>query len=170
MAAELFSKHLEQIGEGSAFVEQLRQMISETRFFEDLSWTQVGVLAGYMKAYSAPAGITLFQEGSPGNYLCLLISGKVDVIKNDMERHSKTVYTVPPGRILGEMSIVDGHPRSATCITKEPVTLAILTRENFHQLLEKDPALGADILLKMARLLSERLRRTSGLLVDYLEH
>jgi CRP-like cAMP-binding protein len=167
--SEDFSSALVQIGEGSTFTEQLCRMILGTKIFADLSWGQAELLAAYMKAYSAPDGTTIFREGQPGNYMCLLISGKVDVIKTDLERHDKKVYTVPAGRILGEMAIIDGQCRSASCITRDSAELAILTRDNFHRLVQQEPALGAEILLKIARLLSERLRRTSGILVDYLD-
>jgi len=78
------------------------------------------------------------------------------------------VVTVQAGRGLGEMSMVDKEPRSATVIVVEPAVLAVLTQESFALITRDKPALAANILLKIAQLLSQRLRYTSGVLVDYL--
>ena len=71
---------------------------------------------------------------------------------------------------LGEMTIVDGEPRSATAVAVASSTLAVLTQENFLLIMRDKPALSAKLLLKIAQLLSQRLRLTSGILVDYLEN
>ncbi|MDP1997148.1 MAG: hypothetical protein Q8J90_08100, partial [Gallionella sp.] len=63
----------------------------------------------------------------------------------------------------------DGEPRSATAVVIETSTLAVLTQENFLLIMRDKPALSAKLLLKIAQLLSQRLRLTSGILVDYLE-
>jgi CRP-like cAMP-binding protein len=68
------------------------------------------------------------------------------------------------------MALIDGEPRSATCITAMPCKLVILTKENFLRILAEQPGLGVKIVMKIARLLSQRLRKTSGMLVDYLEN
>jgi CRP-like cAMP-binding protein len=67
------------------------------------------------------------------------------------------------------MSMFDGEPRFASCVTLEPCKMAVLSREALMQVLEDEPALGNRILLKLVQLLSDRLRQTSSKLVTYLE-
>jgi CRP-like cAMP-binding protein len=69
---------------------------------------------------------------------------------------------------LGEMSMIDGEPRFATCMAIEPTTVAVLTRDDMRRIIEDAPRLGTKILLNLMTLLSQRLRRTSAKLLDLL--
>lgn len=70
--------------------------------------------------------------------------------------------------LIGEMSLIDGLPYSAPIRTIEACTLILLTRNNCTQCVQQHPALGVKLLLEIARLISLRLRQTSGQLVDAL--
>ena len=161
---------LKLLGTGKAFQDELCSMISTTQMFRDFEWHDIEALSGYMQAYEASAGTTLFREDEKGTYLCLIINGKVDIYKKDHNSVQKIVSTISSGKTLGEMAIIDGERRSATAIVNEPTTLAILTENNFLRIVTEKPALATNILLKISRLLSQRLRQTSGKLVDYLDH
>ncbi len=160
---------LKLIGTGKAFQDELCSMIETTQMFRDFEWHDIEALSGYMQAYEAGDDTTLFHEGEKGTYMCLIIKGKVDIYKEDHNDRKKIVATIGSGKTLGEMAIIDGEPRSATAIVAEPTTLTILTETNFLRIVSEKPALATKILLKVARLLSQRLRQTSGQLVDYLE-
>lgn len=164
----LFSS-LKPVGTDHTFRGEFRDMIESTQMFGDFEWRDIEALSGYMQAYEASSGTTLFHEGENGHYMCLVIEGNVDIYKEDHNDKEKIVASVGAGKTLGEMAIVDGEPRSATAIVSGPATLAILTKDNFLRIVSEKPALAAKILLKIARLLSQRLRHTSGQLVDYLE-
>lgn len=157
------------VGTGQAFREEFCEMIESTQMFNGFEWHDIEALSGYMQAYEARGETTLFHEGESGLYMCLVIKGRVDVYKEGRHDEEKIVAIIGAGKTLGEMAIIDGEPRSATAIVAEPTTLAILTKDNFLRIISEKPPLAAKILLKIARLLSQRLRRTSGLLVDYLE-
>jgi CRP-like cAMP-binding protein len=75
---------------------------------------------------------------------------------------------IGPGKTFGEMSLIDGEPRSASAIALDDSKVLVLTEENFHRLVYQYPHLGAMVLLKLAQLMSQRLRQTSDLLVDFL--
>jgi CRP/FNR family cyclic AMP-dependent transcriptional regulator len=160
---------LKLLGAGKAFQDELCDMIATTQMFRDFEWHDIEALSVYMQAYEASEGTTLFREGEKGAYMYLIIKGKVDVCKEDHDYRKKIVATIGPGKTLGEMAIIDGEPRSATAIVAETTTLAILTETNFLRIVSEKPILATKILLKVARLLSQRLRRTSGQLVDYLD-
>lgn len=158
------------LGSGKAFRDELCNMISGTRMFRDFEWHDIEALSDYMQAYSAECGITLFREGDSGTFLCLILRGKVDVLKKDQNEKMKIVASISDGKTLGEMSIIDGEPRSASAVTAEATTLALLTKGNFQRIVQEKPGLATQILLQVSRLLSQRLRSTSGKLVDYLEN
>ena len=62
-----------------------------------------------------------------------------------------------------------GDPRSATCITAEPCTFAVLAREDLVRLIDEHPRLGSKILIQLLELMGQRLRQTGGILVNYLK-
>ena len=70
---------------------------------------------------------------------------------------------------MGEMSILDELPYSATAIATEDTTVVLITKNNFDDMTEKHPELGLKVMRKIAKLLSLRLRQTTGILLDYLE-
>jgi CRP-like cAMP-binding protein len=145
-------------------------MIENAQMFHDFEWAQIEALSSYLRIYRARPGTILFREGDKGDFMCVVIKGKLEIHKEDNQHVDKTVTTVYPGRSIGEMTMVDGEPRSATAVVAETSMLAVLTRDRFMQIMREKPALAAKILLRIAQLLSQRLRLTSGILVDYLEN
>ncbi len=161
---------LEMQGSGVASSKRIAGMLEDAHMFRDLEWPQIEALANYIQLYRADPGTVLFQEGDKGDFMCIVLEGKLEVRKEDNKRIDKTVSTVAMGRSLGEMTMVDGEPRSATAVVVEESMLAVLTQENFKLIMQDRPALAVKLLYKIAQSISQRLRQTSGLLVDYLEN
>jgi len=155
---------------GPVISDRIAAMLEKAQMFKDLEWSQIEALSGYIQLYRAAPGAVLFREGDRGDFMCIVLQGKLDIHKENNQHVDKTVTTIHAGRSLGEMTIVDGEPRSATAIAIELSLLAVLTQDNFLQIMREKPALSAKLLLKIAQLLSQRLRLTSGILVDYLEN
>lgn len=159
---------LELVSTGPGSRDEIASMLDNTQMFRGMEWFQIEALSSYVQLYRAVPGSTLFREGDKGDFMCIVLKGKLEVRKEDNHHIDKTVATIFSGRSLGEMSMVDGEPRSATVVVVEPTLLAVLTREDFQLITNDKPALAAKILLKIAQLLSQHLRHTSGILVDYL--
>jgi CRP-like cAMP-binding protein len=103
----------------------------------------------------------VFREGAPGRYICFVVDGELEVVKEAAEGHPVPIATLGPGRSVGEMSIIDGLTCSATVVARRPTMVLALTREHFDALVEEHPRLGAEIHKGISRLLSMSLRRTS---------
>jgi CRP/FNR family transcriptional regulator, cyclic AMP receptor protein len=159
---------LEYLGPGTVVAEQIFGMIGHSPFFAELDRDDVGVLAGFMQVYRAQPGETIIHEGDPGDYMVLLIQGQIDILKKGQRKNEQHMTSVLPGMTVGEMSMIDGEPRFATCIAKETATFAVLTRDNTLKILLERPKLGAKIMIKLVTLLSQRLRQTSQKLLDYM--
>lgn len=161
---------LELLGAGEAYRDKIATLLESSGYlFREFEWPQIQMLAGYMGLYRAPQGVTIFREGDRGEYMCVVIEGELEMYKEDSHGDTKVVAVMNPGKTMGEMAMVDGEPRSAMAIVSEAVLLVVLTREKFLQISHEKPALATKILLVVARMLSQRLRFTSGELVDYLE-
>lgn len=163
------ANNFELVGAGAAFKDEICDMIAEAQLFADLDWKDIQGLANYVQCYRVAAGMVVFKEGDAGSYMCLLVKGQVEVLKNDQEGKSHRIVLISRGKTVGEMSIVDGEPRSATCVATQESILLLLTKDNFSRIIHDRPSLAVQILAKLAKLMSQRLRGVSGQLVEYLE-
>ena len=160
---------LEHLGEGTALAQQIFDMIGHSKFFADFTREDVQKLTGFMQIYRAEAGQMIIREGDVDDYMLLIIQGRVEIVKTDSHGHLQPMTTVGPGATLGEMSMIDGEPRFATCMGLEPTTFAVLSRDSMVQIILEEPSLGAKVLVKLVTLLSQRLRQTSSNLLHYME-
>ena len=78
------------------------------------------------------------------------------------------VAVVRRGTALGEMSLLDGEPRFASCTAIEEVEVAVLGRHAIGLLIHDHPAVGAKLLVNMTQLMAQRLRNTSNQLIKLL--
>jgi CRP-like cAMP-binding protein len=99
----------------------------------------------------------------------MVLEGKVEVHKRDRWNTPQLIAVVEAGRTLGEMSMIDGEPRFATCIAVEPLVIAVLNRESLARIIVEQPLLGAKILMELVLMLSQRLRATSSRLLGLLD-
>ncbi len=159
---------LEQINNSGNFKGEIVSMLESNNMFTDFERQELRTLSDYCQAYRAPQGTTVFAEGEQSNYLCLLVEGRLSVLKDADGEKSKKLVDVRPGKTIGEMSVIDGLPYSATVKAATDSRLILITKENFTRVTEEHPRLGVKILWKFSQLLSLRLRQTSGKLIDLL--
>ena len=76
----------------------------------------------------------IVKEGRREAYLCLIIEGHVSIVKEGAGHEAKQIGSAGVGRIIGEMSLIDGEPRSASVVADVPTTLVVLTGEGFARL------------------------------------
>jgi len=160
---------LELLGAGTSFQDDLFDMVANAAIFNHFESTELKQLIGYMHAYSAQAGTKIFQEGSSGLYMGILIEGSIEIRKQNDDGDERAIACITPGKTFGEMSLIDGLQHSASGIAKTPIKLTLLSKENLRLFIERHPAAGAKMLWEVARLLSLRLRQTSGQLVDFMD-
>lgn len=147
---------------------QIADMIVSLALFQDLEMKHVDLLARFVKPCRVREDAVLFQEGDEGSFMGLIVEGLAEVRKQNSEEESVKVAVEGSGRMVGEMALVDGEPRSATARFVKSGTMLLLSKESFDHILEQHPHLGVAILVRVCRLLSQRLRRTTGLLSNYL--
>ncbi|MHB9116673.1 MAG: Crp/Fnr family transcriptional regulator [Burkholderiales bacterium] len=132
------------------------------RFFD---FHELECLSTYMTIVSAPKGTIIFREGEKGGYMLILIDGKMEVSKSGDGGMHLLSYE-GKGRVLGEMALIDFEPRSATCVASSNCEMVSLSVEGLDKLVAEHPRVAYKLMFVLARLLSRRLRRTSGLLAD----
>ena len=147
---------------------ELIPRLERTAMFEQFKRDDFAVLVDYLTVTRVDEGAVIFREGERGAHMCLLLEGKLSVLKDPGNGGQKKVTDVSPGKLIGEMSVMDGMPYSATVVASAPATLALLSRENLARICEDRPRVGNKLLWKIGHLMSLRLRQTTGKLVDHL--
>lgn len=160
---------LQSLGNAKQIVPKMFEMIGHSKFFTDFTRENVDALASYMKAYSAEPGDMIIREGDIDDFMLFIIEGRVSIVKTDSHGEKRPMTIVGPGGTLGEMSMIDGEPRFASCIALEATIFSVFSRDSMVKIILEEPALGSKILIKLVTLLSQRLRSTSSDLLQHLE-
>ncbi len=150
------------------YAEILDRLV-DAELVADLDGPELRALAAHLLLRRFAGGATVFREGEPGDWMGLLVEGEISIRKEADARVMRTVAVESRSRAIGEMALIDGEPRSATCVATRPATLLVLTRERFRRLSAARPALALEVMTRVARTLSRRLRQTSGRLIEHLE-
>jgi CRP-like cAMP-binding protein len=140
----------------------------DAMLLEDLSLSEVDTLGSFMPLVRAASQQPLIVEGEVGDWMLLLLSGTVDVTKRSESGAISRLAVIKAGASVGEMSMMDGAPRYATCVAIEEVHAGLLTRHAITLLIRDHPAIGAKLLVKLTQMLAQRLRNTSNQLVKSL--
>lgn len=108
-------------------------------------------------------GAFLFHEGDPPGWLAVLLSGHAKVMSAGSNGTETVLSVLGPGELVGELSAVDGSPRSASVCALEPVEASLVTPEAFERFLTRHPAAT----LALLRLLARRLRAADRLQIEF---
>ncbi|MBR56450.1 MAG: hypothetical protein CMH54_00160 [Myxococcales bacterium] len=149
-------------------VQSQIEALEKTRWSRSFSYRELQELTGYMSSFKATKGTVVFKEGARESYMSLIVDGKVAVVKSGTGRKRRVISQLGPGKILGEMALVDGEPRSASCIALVETELMVMADVDFNTLRKESPPLALKLVEDIARSLSQRLRLTSGELIDQL--
>src|SRR4051812_31826613 len=161
--------NLELLGDATPYVGQINSLIERSPLFENFNLAEIRLLSHFMEVYRCEPGMELVREGDAGDFMMLIIEGRIEVFKQDRWNAPRLIAMLDAGQTVGEMSMIDGEPRFASCVAAERCTVAVLTREKLARIILEQPVLGAKILMELVLMLSKRLRNTSAKLVGYMD-
>jgi CRP-like cAMP-binding protein len=172
---QLRARGLEVLGSCER-LSQHPELLQLSPLLRDFTLAEVDLLGGCMVLVRAQAGQLLIQEGEASDWMMLVLRGTVDVGKRKIGAEADRqepgddtrVAVVKEGAVIGEMSMLDGEPRYASCSALSEVEAAVLTRAAVGRLVGTHPIVGAKLLVKLTQLLAQRLRNTSNQLVKAL--
>ena len=161
---------LEQLGSGlwelaPMATRERAERLDRSLWAKDFEWADLKRLAVYTAAIRLGNGGLLFQEADRQAFMCLILEGRLKIRKNGTGASGFEVAELGPGDSIGEMSLFDQQPRSASVVAMSDCILLLLSRARLVEMKSKEPELASTLIWQLARLLSQRLRRTSGLLV-----
>jgi CRP/FNR family cyclic AMP-dependent transcriptional regulator len=152
----------------SALLEEIGSMLIQSDLFSHLPATELSAAAHYFGIDNIAQDETLYEEGDIGNFMCIVHSGNIAMTKANQNGQQVEMVTLGRGRTLGEMAVLDGETRSATCKATEDTVLLTLSKEALDQMLEEHPRIGSNIIRTVAVSLSRRLHKAAGRQVDHL--
>ncbi|MHB1300918.1 MAG: cyclic nucleotide-binding domain-containing protein [Burkholderiales bacterium] len=150
----------------SSAAKKLGNMLLDCDLFSSFDRLEIESIAPHFNLLEIEKGDAVFREGDPGTFMCIVISGKVSILKNRYDGTVVEIATLHGGRPFGEMAVLDGERRSATCIAATQCTLLALSKDALDSMILHTPAIAARVVRVVAVSLSKRLRLADGQLVD----
>ena len=138
----------------------LESMLADADFLRGMGYRDVEVVAKYFQTREVSKGEVIFKQGGPGSFMLFLCQGKVEVLK-EADNQAKVVSVVEEGSVLGEMALIEGELRSATCKALDNGVIATLNHIAFERMQKENLAVSFKFLMCLARLVSRRLRMTT---------
>ncbi len=139
------------------------QILEKTKWANDLSWDHIKKICLYIDPVMAKPGAVVFKEGDKDKSLGIIIKGAIDILKGKTK-----LTTLRNSQSFGEMALIDGEPKSATGIAVKETVIFFIREDDLIQLTEDDPELGVQLMKKISKMTTRRLRQTSGQLADYM--
>ncbi len=136
-------------------IDSLRQ----ADLFAGLTEEQIETLATLGERKTFHKGAVLMRAGEPGNNLCIVLEGAVEVYGADELTDAPGLVMLGEGQGFGEMSVIDAGARSATirCATPE-ATLLVLNGPELLDFCKRECCIGVQIMTNLARDLAFKLR------------
>jgi len=135
-------------------------LLGGVTLFKSMDDEERRALAAVMELRAVRAGETVFRQGDPGDSLLCVVDGRLDTVVKDNAGQDIVLAAVGAGDVVGEMSMLDGRPRSATVRCTEDARLLVLERGDLLQVLPRSPHLALDMMGEMAA----RARKVDDLL------
>jgi CRP-like cAMP-binding protein len=125
-----------------------------------------------MQPHRIPEGTTFIREGDSErtDFMLLVLDGEVTVETIVVSRTAPiTVTVLGPGSLIGEMGLVDGAPRSASCTALTDLRCAVLKRSSLNRLIQQEPRTAAKLVLAISVRMSKRIRDSQEKLKLYAQ-
>jgi len=135
-------------------MEKRRLLLRRIDIFADLTDREVDTILDVMRERTIPRGTIVFHQHDSGGGLYLILAGSVKITRSGRDGREVTVAVLSEGNFFGEMSLLDGQPRSASATALQSARLLVLDREHFQRYVLAQPRIVA----KLMRELSKRLR------------
>jgi CRP/FNR family cyclic AMP-dependent transcriptional regulator len=132
-------------------------LLAQVPLFEGLSRRHLKQIAERADEISFREKETIVEAGQPGGTFFIIVEGEVRVVRGD-----RTIARAGPGEFFGEISLLDGGPRTASVIADTPVVAIRLFKASFDRVVREEPRVAGKILAVVARRLREAERTVTA--------
>ena len=121
------------------------ELLKTIPLFESLEQDDLTALAGKLRESKIEAGTTVFSQGDEGDAMYLITDGAVDIVAGTGKQRV-TVASLFKQQYFGELSLLDGAPRSATAVAARETSVLALDRDDFVEFVKKRPDAALSIM------------------------
>jgi len=132
-------------------------ILGQVPLFAGLSRRHLKQIAEHADEIGFRKGEAIVEEDQPGGTFYVILEGEIRVV-----RHKRTIARMGPGEFFGEISLLDGGPRTATVVAETPVTAVRVFKRSFDKVVTQEPGVASQILAVVARRLREAERTLSS--------
>jgi CRP-like cAMP-binding protein len=132
-------------------------VLAQVPLFAGLSRRHLKHIAEHADEVAFREGETIVEVDQPGGSFFVILEGEAKVV-----RGARTIARVGPGEFFGEISLLDGGPRTATVVAETPVLAVRVFKRSFDKVVTQEPAVASKILAVVARRLREAERTISN--------
>jgi len=150
-----------EVEEKAAEVNLTLEMLRQIPLFKYATYKELVHVVNITEVMDFAAGQPVFEEGNEGDYLYVVMRGRVRLHKGDTD-----VTSFEPGQHFGEMALVDRAPRSASATAEVDSRLLAIHRSDFYALVRQETSLSVKILWSFVQVLADRLRATTASLSE----
>lgn len=145
-----------------------REQLRDIGLFGGLDDESLDLLTRELRASLFDPGALVMKEGDHAREMFVVLSGELEVVRHSVNGAEGRVALLGPGNWVGEMSIIDPQPRSASVRALAPSILLVVTTEDLDRLYRRDMKSYLLVVLNIARELARRLRVADGMIAGFL--
>lgn len=151
-------------------IEEIGAILKNLPFFPPLNEKNLEEISSKFKLRRFPQETIIFAQGDPGDFFYILKSGSVKIVAKT-EEGEKELARLKKEDFFGEMALLTGEARSATVTTISDVEVLALSKADFNEFLESNPAIALNLSKVLSRRLSaasreERLEKKGGRIIS----
>lgn len=135
----------------------LTKILQRIRVFQGLTVEQAALLIQICRPRNFEATTQVFEAGDPSTDMLVLVQGKMKVLS----KTGQELAEVEPGSSTGEMGVFTGQPRAATIVSAEKSMALVIDKASLRNLLDREPAIKAQVLENVVELLAANLVRAN---------
>ncbi|GIX01283.1 MAG: hypothetical protein KatS3mg112_0220 [Thermogutta sp.] len=133
------------------------EMLRRYPYFAKISEESLKEIAMMAEERSYPAGLQLFNEGDPADYLNIIVEGEVQIQYQLGNGEKRTVDTLVAGDILVWSALIEPYKTTAIGTTSKPTKVIAIKAKPLRELCDRDPMVGYQLTREIAKLLAHRL-------------
>jgi CRP/FNR family transcriptional regulator, cyclic AMP receptor protein len=147
--------------------QEVLEALRQTYIFNSLSKRELGFVQDTVHVRTFQAGESIFRQGEVGVGMYVLLKGSLDIFIDyffgeNVSMRTQLVTRLKAGDFLGELSLVEHNSRrTATAVAVEESVLIGFFKPDLFEILERQPATGVKILLRLSEVLGRRLKETT---------
>ena len=140
----------------------IAQLLSGIPIFDGLTKKEIAQVERILHRRQYVQDEIVFRQGEPGMGMYVIHSGTIAIVS---EPENQQLSELHDGDFFGEVALLDESPRSATAIARNTCVMFALFQPDLFSLIEREPRLGVKILMRLARIAGDRLRRMNNQLI-----